>query len=369
MDKIHMVDLLGQYKKIKDDVDKAILDVIESTAFINGPQVKQLNSELSEYLGCKHSICCANGTDALQIALMALGLKPGDEVIVPDFTFIATAEVIALLGLKPVFVDICPETYVLDTGKLLNALSPKTKAVIPVHLYGQCANMEEIMGIANNHGIYIIEDNAQAFGAETKVKGVMQKAGTIGHIGCSSFFPSKNLGCFGDGGALFTNDEKLAEKIACIANHGARVKYFHERVGLNSRLDTLQAAILLVKLSKIDEYISARQQAAEKYDFLLGSIEQIKVPVRAAYSTHVFHQYTIQAKNRNELQKFLAEKNIPTMIYYPAGMHNQEAYKTAGNFPVSEMLCKSVLSLPMHTELSIGQQEYIAKSIKEFYNK
>jgi UDP-2-acetamido-2-deoxy-ribo-hexuluronate aminotransferase len=369
MEKIQMVDLHGQYLKIKDEIDEAIQDVINSSAFINGPQVKQLNANLSDYHNCKHTICCANGTDALQIALMALSLEPGDEVIVPDFTFIATAEVIALLKLKPVFIDVDPNTFVMDIDKFSKAISKKTKAVVPVHLYGQCANMEQIMQIASKHGISVIEDNAQAIGADIKMNGTWQKAGTVGHIGCTSFFPSKNLGCYGDGGALFTNDAKLAENIACIANHGARVKYYHDMVGVNSRLDTMQAAILLVKLKKLNEYIKARQQAANYYDEILKYIEQVKTPVRVDYSTHVFHQYTLKVERRDELQKFLAAKNIPTMIYYPVGMHNQNAYKTSGDFSVSDTLCKTAVSLPMHTELLKSQQEFIAESIKEFYKK
>lgn len=364
-----MVDLHGQYLKIKDEIDDAIQDVINSSSFINGPQVKQLNANLSDYLDCKYTICCANGTDALQIALMALNLKPGDEVIVPDFTFIATAEVIALLQLKPVFVDVDPDTFLMDIDKFIAAITPRTKAVIPVHLYGQCTNMEQIMSIAAQNGIFVIEDNAQAIGAKIRVNNKWSKAGTVGHIGCTSFFPSKNLGCYGDGGALFTNDEKLAEEIACISNHGARVKYYHDMVGVNSRLDTMQASILLVKLKKIDEYIGARQQAANYYDTLLKNIEQIKTPVRVDYSNHVFHQYTLKVEKRDELQKFLASKGIPSMIYYPVGMHNQNAYKTSGDFTVSDKLCKTVLSLPMHTELLKSQQEYIAESIKEFYKR
>jgi len=364
-----MVDLHGQYLKIKDEIDEAIQEVIESSTFINGPQVKQLNSRLSDYLGCKYAICCANGTDALQIALMALNLNPGDEVIVPDFTFIATAEVIALLGLKPVFIDVHPETFALDTDKFSKAISKRTKAIIPVHLYGQCANMSEIMKIASEHAIFVIEDNAQAFGADVQFNDAWQKAGTVGHIGCTSFFPSKNLGCYGDGGAIFTNSDNLAEDLACIANHGAKVKYYHDMVGVNSRLDTMQAAILLVKLKKIEEYIKARQESARQYDTLLKNIDQVKIPVRVDYSTHVFHQYTLKVERRDDLQKFLASKNIPTMIYYPVGMHNQNAYKTNNIFEVSDNLCKKVLSLPMHTELTLNQQEFITDSIKEFYKK
>jgi dTDP-4-amino-4,6-dideoxygalactose transaminase len=369
MQKIQMVDLHGQYLKIKDEIDDAIQDVINTSAFINGPQVKNLNVNLSEYLGCRYTVSCANGTDALQIALMALNLEPGDEVIVPDFTFIATAEVIALLKLKPVFVDVHPETFLLDIDQFSKAITNRTKAVIPVHLYGQCCNMEQILKIAGEHGIYVIEDNAQAFGAEINTNDGWQKAGTFGHIGCTSFFPSKNLGCYGDGGAIFTNNENLAKDIASIANHGAKVKYYHDMVGVNSRLDTLQAAILLVKLKRINEYIKARQEAAGRYDTLLGKVNQIKIPSRVPHSTHVFHQYTLIVEGRDELQKFLAARDIPTMIYYPVGMHNQLAYRTNDNFKASDTLCKSVLSLPMHTELDFSQQEYITESIKEFYAK
>lgn len=362
-----MVDLQGQYLRLKIDIDQAIGEVIQSAAFINGPQVKEFAAKLENYLRCKKVIPCANGTDALQIALMALKLQPGDEVIVPDFTFIATAEVIALLGLKPVFVDVDEETFLIDTNKISKAISPKTKVIIPVHLYGQCANMEEIMDLAEKHNLYVIEDNAQAIGADVLFKGKWQKAGTIGHIGCTSFFPSKNLGCYGDGGALYTNDPLLGEEIACIANHGAKVKYYHDMVGINSRLDTLQAAILNVKLNHLDSFGKARRDAADRYDVLLSGIPQIKTPTRVKHSTHVFHQYTLIVERRAELQSFLASKGIPTMIYYPVGMHHQKAYKTNDVLPVSDKLCQSVLSLPMHTELSVGQQEYIAGAIKSFY--
>lgn len=362
-----MVDLQGQYLRLKKEIDQAIGEVIQSAAFINGPQVKDFAAKLANYLQCKKVIPCANGTDALQIALMALKLEPGDEVIVPDFTFIATAEVIALLGLKPIFVDVDEETFLIDTEKLSQVISPKTKVIIPVHLYGQCANMEEIMNLAEKHKLYVIEDNAQAIGADVLYKGKWQKAGTIGHIGCTSFFPSKNLGCYGDGGALYTNDPVLAEEIACIANHGAKVKYYHEMVGINSRLDTLQAAILNVKLDNLDSFGQARRDAADLYDELLTGIMQIKTPKRVKHSTHVFHQYTLIVERRTELQAFLTSKGIPTMIYYPVGMHHQKAYKTDDILPVSDKLCQSVLSLPMHTELSADQQHYIAGAIKSFY--
>jgi len=362
-----MVDLHGQYLHIKDEVDAAIQKVIESTAFINGPEVKDLQLKLKEYLGCKYVITCANGTDALQIALMALGLKPGDEVIVPDFTFIATAEIIALLKLKPIFVDVDPNTFLIDINKLENAITPKTKAIIPVHLYGQCANMKSIMAVAKNHNIFVVEDNAQAFGADILINESWEKSGTVGDIGCTSFFPSKNLGCFGDGGAIYTNDDKLGEVLSSIANHGAKVKYYQDMVGVNSRLDTLQAAILLVKLNQIDNYNKARQYAAEIYDSNLNDVRQIKIPERVIDSTHVFHQYTLKVEQRDELKRYLAEYEIPTMIYYPVGMHNQKPYKIKGDFKISDNLCKSVLSLPMHTELKAEQQLFIVDKIKKFY--
>lgn len=362
-----MVDLDGQYKKIKKEIDSAIQTVIDSSAFINGPQVGEFKKELATYLNCKYVIPCANGTDALQIALMALDLQPGDEVIIPDFTFIATAEVVALLKLKPVFVDVDPDTFLLDIRKFEKAITSQTKAVIPVHLYGQCANIEEINKIARQHNIFVVEDNAQAFGAEIKVDGKWQKAGTVGDIGCTSFFPSKNLGCYGDGGAIFTNNDELGNRLASIANHGAKVKYYHDIVGVNSRLDTLQAAILSVKLKQLKNYNSLRRNAADNYDALLSEIEEVVTPRRVDYSTHVFHQYTIIAEKRDELKAYLAEKGIPSMIYYPVGMHNQKAYKTEGDYDNSDLLCKNVLSLPMHTELDITQQELIANTILEFY--
>ena len=367
MDKIQMVDLNGQYQHIKHDIDQGIQQVIDSCAFINGPQVKQLRSELAAYHNCSHAITCANGTDALQIALMAIGAEPGDEVIVPDFTFIATAEVIALMKLKPIFVDVNPDTFLIDIEQVKAAITDKTKAIIPVNLYGQCADIQALMNMASNKGIYIIEDNAQAIGSDLIINGEKQKSGTVAHIGCTSFFPSKNLGCYGDGGALFTNDDKLAEEIACIANHGAKVKYYHDMVGVNSRLDTMQAAILLVKLKKLDEYSTARQKAAAYYDEELAQIPQIQTPTRVNHSTHVFHQYTLKVERRDELKEFLQTKGIPSMIYYPVGMHQQKAYKTEGNFEHSVMLCQTVLSLPMHTELNTQQQDYIVSAIKDFY--
>lgn len=369
-----MVDLKGQYKRIKEEIDTAIIACVESAEFINGKLVQQFAGNLGLYTGAKHVIPCANGTDALQIAMMALDLKPGDEVIVPAFTYVATAEVIALLGLIPVWADVNPDTFDIDCDKLEAAITPKTKAVVPVHLYGQCANMERIMAIAAKHNIFVIEDTAQAIGAEyTFSDGSKKKAGTIGTIGCTSFFPSKNLGCYGDGGAMFTNDDALGKYIKMIANHGQEKKYYHDTIGVNSRLDTLQAAILDVKLKYLDEYSGARSAAAAIYDGLLASVSEIQVPARSASSTHVFHQYTMKASNgrRDELKKHLESKGIPTMIYYPLPMHMQKAYYSdqypKGSFPVAESLTENVLSLPMHTELSRESQEYIVNEIKAFY--
>lgn len=364
-----MVDLVGQYLKIKDQVDEAIQNVILSSAFINGPDVKNFKKELAEYFNAKHAITCGNGTDALQIALMALDLKPGDEVIVPSFTFIASAEVIAVLGLKPVFIDIDPYNYTLDADKLEPLINSKTKAIIVVHLYGQCANMDKIMSIAKNNKLKVIEDNAQAIGAECLVNGNWKKAGAIGDIGTTSFFPSKNLGAYGDGGAIITNNNTLAEKMAMIANHGSKVKYYNDMVGVNSRLDTIQAAILRIKLSRLDEYIKARQEAAAFYDMQLKNIDGIETPKRESFSTHVYHQYTIKVPSkRDELKEFLNEKGIPSMIYYPVPMHKQKPYESIGDLYHSEVLCSQVLSLPIHTELTTQQQNYICNCIKEFYN-
>lgn len=362
-----MVDLHTQYLKIKEEIDLAINNVITSSAFIKGPQVAQFNINLAQYLQCKHVISCANGTDALQIALMALELKPGDKVIVPDFTFIASAEIIALLGLTPVFVDVDADTFLIDINDLKEKLSPDVKAVIAVHLFGQCANIDEINTLATKNNFFVIEDNAQAMGASLEFKNNWVKSGTAGHIGCTSFFPSKNLGCFGDGGALSTNDDNLADKIKCIANHGGKVKYVHERIGVNSRLDTLQAAILIEKLKHLDFYNKKRIEAAGIYNELLSGIEEIKTPIRSNKSTHVYHQYTLRVKDRDGLKNYLAQKEIPSMIYYPIGMHNQQAYKTNDVFPISDKLCSEVLSLPMHTELDLEQQQFIATAVKSFY--
>lgn len=376
MKKIQMVDLKSQYDKIKQEVDSAIHEVIDSTAFINGPSVKAFQTDLETYLGVKHVIPCANGTDALQIAMMALGLKPGDEVITANFTFIATAEVIALLGLTPVVVDVDPYTFNIDPVAIQKAITPKTKAIVPVHLFGQCADMDAIMDIAEKHSLYVIEDNCQAIGAEfTSVKGWTKKGGTIGHIGCTSFFPSKNLGCYGDGGAIFTNDDQLAKMLRGMANHGMFVRYYHDYVGVNSRLDTIQAAVLKIKLQHLDAYAAARNKAASWYDKAFAGCDKLRTPVRYEKSTHVFHQYTIVSNgiDRAGLIEFLAQRDIPAMIYYPVPLHMQKAYQdpryNEGDFPVTEALCASVFSLPMHTELCDEQLKYITDSVLEYINK
>ncbi|MCX6297149.1 MAG: DegT/DnrJ/EryC1/StrS family aminotransferase [Bacteroidetes bacterium] len=368
-----MVDLKSQYEKIKTEVDAAIQNVLDNTAFINGPEVKAFQSELEQYLGVKHVIPCANGTDALQIAMMALGLKPGDEVITADFTYVATAEVIALLGLKPVLVDVVPGTFDIDVKAIEKAITPKTKAIVPVHLFGQCADMDAIMALAKKHDLFVIEDTAQAIGAKFKsADGTIKKAGTIGTVGCTSFFPSKNLGCYGDGGAIFTNDDQLAAKIRKIANHGQSVQYVHDEIGVNSRLDSIQAAILRIKLRDLDNYAAARNKAASFYDNAFANHPKLTIPARAKYSDHVFHQYTLQLKNvdRNALREFLASKDIPAMIYYPIPLHLQKAYLDprykAGDFPVTEQLCESVVSLPMHTELDEETLNYITTNVLEF---
>ncbi|HOT88079.1 MAG TPA: DegT/DnrJ/EryC1/StrS family aminotransferase [Bacteroidales bacterium] len=376
MKKINMVDLKGQYDKIKEEIDQAILKVVESTAFINGPEVKNFQQDLEKYLGVKHVIPCANGTDALQVSMMALGLKPGDEVIAPSFTFVATAEVIALLGLTPVLVDVDPHTFNIDPKAIEKAITPKTKAIVPVHLFGQCSDMDLIMDIANKHHLFVIEDNCQAIGADfISSNGSRKKAGTIGHVGCTSFFPSKNLGCYGDGGAIFTNDDQLAEKIRIVVNHGMTVRYYHDLIGVNSRLDSIQAAILKIKLKHLDEYAAARNKAASYYDSAFANNPKLKTPVRFNKSTHVFHQYTLVTNgfDRNKLPEFLQEKGIPAMIYYPVPMHLQKAYLDPrykdGDFPVTEKLSKSVVSLPMHTELDEEQLKHITTSVLEFVNR
>ncbi len=374
MKKIQMVDLISQYNHIKEDVDQAVLDVIRSSAYINGPEVKSFQKELEEYLNAKHVIPCANGTDALQIAMMALGLKPGDEVITATFTYVATAEVIALLGLKPVLVDVHPDTFQIEPEKIRGAITAKTKAIVPVHLFGQCAPMEEIMEIAKAHGLYVIEDTAQAIGAEyTFGNGKKAKAGTIGDIGATSFFPSKNLGCFGDGGAIFTQSDELAQKLRMIANHGQSVRYYHDEVGVNSRLDSIQAAILRQKLPHLDQYNARRRRAAEFYNTSFAHEPRLKTPALAENSTHVFHQYTLQLEgDRQAMIDHLASKNIPAMIYYPVALHMQKAYRDErykeGDFPVTEQLVNTVFSLPMHTELNDEQLVYITQSVLEFFN-
>jgi UDP-2-acetamido-2-deoxy-ribo-hexuluronate aminotransferase len=376
MRKIQMVDLHSQYEKISGEIDKAISSVIQSSAFINGPEVKAFQTELEKYLGVKHVIPCANGTDALQIAMMALGLKPGDEVITANFTYVATAEVIALLGLTPVLVDVNPGTFDIDLKAIEKAITPRTKAIVPVHLFGQCADMEPIMALAHKHNLHVIEDTAQALGSDYHFSnGTSQKAGTIGSVGCTSFFPSKNLGCFGDGGALYTNSDELAKKIRMIANHGQSVQYVHDSIGVNSRLDSIQAAVLRVKLRHLDEYAAARQKAAAWYDKALGNQPALSIPARVKNSTHVFHQYTLTLHqvDRAKLREYLSSKDIPAMIYYPLPLHLQKAYLDPrykpGDFPVTERLCASVLSLPIHTEMDEEMLGYISGAVIEFLKK
>src|SRR5690554_428902 len=375
MKKIQMVDLVSQYEEIQEEVGRAISDVIRSSAFINGPDVKAFQEELEEYLGVRHVIPCGNGTDALQIAMMALDLKPGDEVITSDFTFVATAEVIGLLQLVPVLVDVDPDTFNIDPEAIRAAITDKTKAIVPVHLFGQSAPMEEILKIAKEHDLYVIEDNAQAIGADyTFGDGKTGKAGTLGHVGTTSFFPSKNLGAYGDGGALFTNDDALAARIRSIANHGSTERYYHDHIGVNSRLDSIQAAVLRIKLRRLKEYSAHRRQTADFYDAAFAGIPQLKTPVRFERSTHEFHQYTLQVGDglRDALRAHLAEHDIPSMIYYPVPLHLQKAYKddryNAGDFPVTEALCDTVLSLPMQTELDREQLEHITETVKSFFN-
>ena len=376
MRKIQMVDLVLQYQTMKSEIDTAILNVIENAQFINGPEVTGFKAEMENYLAVNHVIPCANGTDALQIALMALGLKAGDEVITPSFTYIATTEVMALLGLKPVFVDVDPDTFCIDTSKIEGVITAKTKAIVPVHLYGQAADMNEIMSIAEKHNLFVVEDNAQAIGCDYKLSnGKTSKTGTIGHIGCTSFFPSKNLGCFGDGGALFTNDEELAVKIKMIANHGQSKQYHHDVVGCNSRLDNIQAAVLRIKLKQLDKFNLARLQVANHYDQFFSKYPQIKTPKRAKNSTHVFHQYTLQLDgiDRDELKAFLAEREIPAMIYYPIPAHKQKMFEAFGSantiLPITDNLTKKVISLPIHTEMTTEQLDAICQGVADFLNK
>ncbi|HZX62647.1 MAG TPA: DegT/DnrJ/EryC1/StrS family aminotransferase [Bacteroidales bacterium] len=376
MKKIQMVDLRSQYLHIKAEIDKGIQDVIDSYAFINGPAVKNFQEGLEKYLGVKHVIPCANGTDALQVSMMALGLQPGDEVITASFTFIATAEVIALLKLTPVLVDVDPGTFNIGLKSIERAITPKTKAIVPVHLFGQCAPMEEIMALAKKHNLFVIEDNCQAIGSDyIFTDGSRKKGGTIGHIGCTSFFPSKNLGCYGDGGAIFTNDDELAKQLRIVVNHGMVVRYYHDVIGVNSRLDSIQAAILHVKLGHLDEYAAKRRAAADFYDKAFTNNPRLTTPVRYAKSTHVFHQYTLVTRDvdRKGLIDHLAAKEIPAMIYYPVPLHLQKAYLDPrykpGDFPVTEALSESVLSLPMHTELDDEQLNHIVTSVLEFVNR
>ncbi len=370
--KIQMVDLKSQYEKIKTEIDSSIQRVIDNSAFINGPEVKEFAIRLAEYNGCKYAIPCANGTDALQIAMMTLGLKPGDEILVPVHNYVATAEAIALLNLEPVFVDVDPNLFSIDVKQIESAITPNTKAIVPVHLYGQCADMESIMNIAQKHNLFVIEDTAQAIGAEyTFSNGVKKKAGTIGHIGCTSFFPSKNLGCYGDGGAILTNDKDIADKASMITRHGQRIKYHHDIIGCNSRLDTIQAAILNVKLPYLDKYNEARQKVAKRYDEAFKNIKVINIPAKANYSTHVYHQYTIKVEgaDRNKLKEKLQAEGVPSIIYYPVPLHLQKAYikkgHEKGTFPITEHLSQVVLSLPIHTEMKDEQQEYIINKVIE----
>ena len=384
MKKIQMVDLKGQYAQIKDQVDQSVLDVIASSAFINGPEVHAFQKELEEYLDVKHVIPCANGTDALQIAMMGLGLKPGDEVITADFTFAATVEVIALLQLTPVLVDVEKDSFNIDPEAIRKAITPKTKAIVPVHLFGQCANMDVILEIAKEHDLYVIEDNAQAIGADyTFADGSTKKAGGIGHVASTSFFPSKNLGCYGDGGAIFTNDDDLAHTIRGVVNHGMYKRYHHDVVGVNSRLDSIQAAVLRAKLPNLDAYNAARQIAAHKYTEALKGSDKIITPQTTKLcgnpeegdcSCHVYHQYTLRVVgvDRDALAKHLNESGIPCGVYYPIPLHLQKAYKderyNEADFPVTNQLVKEVISLPMHTELDDEQIAFITKTVLDFVN-
>lgn len=370
MKKIQMVDLFSQYQKIKNEVDAGIQEVLNTTTFIKGGKVNEFQANLEKYLGVKHVIPVGNGTDALQIALMALDLKPGDEVITPTFTFIATAEVVALLGLTPVVVDVDFDTFNIDIEAVKRAITPKTKAIVPVHLFGQNANMEAILELAREHNLFVVEDACQSIGSEYIFKnGKTVKSGCIGDIGCTSFFPSKNLGCYGDGGAIFTNNDELAAKMSAIANHGMVVRYYHDMVGVNSRLDSIQAAVLDVKLPLLDSYIKARQKAAVAYNAAFADCKKMILPVVSAFTTHAYHQYTIKLVdvNRDKLRQILADKGIPAMIYYPVPLHLQKAYQDsrykAGDFPVAEKLAACVLSLPMHTELDDEQMAYITENV------
>lgn len=376
MQNIPMVDLVGQYNKIKPEVDAAIQQILSTAGFIGGPFVKKFQEDLQEYLGIRNVIPCANGTDALQVAMMSLGLKPGDEVITTSFTFIATAEVIALLHLTPVLVDVDKDTYCIDPEAVERAITPKTKAVVPVHLFGQCANMDAILDIAKRHNLYVIEDDAQAIGAEYTFKdGTKKKSGTIGDIGCTSFFPSKNLGCYGDGGAIFTDNDELAEQIRVIVNHGMKTRYYHDYVGVNSRLDAIQAAVLGIKLKHLDEYCKARQDVAAYYEKAFSVTDKIITPKTASFTTNVFHQYVVvlNGVDRAGLMAHLQSKGVASAIYYPVPLHLQKAYTDPrykkGDFPVCEYLCEHVVALPVHTEFTEEQLKYVADSVLEFINK
>jgi UDP-2-acetamido-2-deoxy-ribo-hexuluronate aminotransferase len=376
MRKIEMVDLKAQYEKMGDEIDQAIKSVINSSAFIKGPDVKLFEEELKAYMGTRNVISCANGTDALYLALMALGLRPGDEVITTNFTFVATVETVALLGLKPVLVEPEQGTFNISLKEIRKAISPKTRAIIPVHLFGQCSDMEAIMELAGGLSLYVIEDAAQATGADLILTdGSRRKAGTMGDIGTTSFFPSKNLGCYGDGGAIYTNDDALAAKIRSIANHGMKERYHYDDIGVNSRLDTIQAAILRIKLRQLDKFNSARREVAGTYDNAFASCSEIIVPARSAFSTHIFHQYTLRVKGgkRDELRKYLEANGIPSMIYYPGPLHLQEAYRFLGyagdDFPVTSSLCNEVISLPMHPDMDKEQIDFITVKVLDFFNK
>ena len=371
---IHMVDLIGQYNNIKAEVNAAVLEVMETAYFIGGPKVNAFKENLESYLDVKHVIPCANGTDALQIAFMALDLQPGDEVIVPAFTYVATAEVIGLLGLKPIMIDVRPDTFDITAELIRPAITPKTKAIVPVHLFGQCADMEGIMKLAKEHNLYVIEDNAQAIGSDyTFSDGKTVKAGTIGHIGTTSFYPAKNLGAFGDGGAMFTNDDSLAERLKMIANHGQSKRYYHSLIGCNSRLDAIQAAVLDVKLNYLNTYANARLAVANAYDDAFAAIKGLSTPIRHTNATHVFHQYTmiVHHEQRDALKAHLQQAGIPTMIYYPVPLYKQLAFqkyvKTDFTLPHTEYLCNAVLSLPIHTEMTAEIQEYIINKVKSFF--
>jgi UDP-2-acetamido-2-deoxy-ribo-hexuluronate aminotransferase len=371
--KIEIVDLKNQYLKLEQEINESVLNVIRSTAFINGPEVADFQRDLEEYLDVKHVIPCANGTDALQIAMMALGLKPGDEVITPSFTYIATAEVIALLGLTAVFIDVDPDTFTIQPEAIKKLITNKTKAIVPVHLYGQCANMEEILKIAKEYDLYVIEDNAQAIGADYTFKnGKKKKAGTMGHIGCTSFFPSKNLGCYGDGGAMFTNDDELAKKLRMVANHGQEKRYYHDVIGVNSRLDTIQAAILKIKLKHLDEYCAARRAVADYYNKAFAKISEITRPRVGEYTNHVYHQYTIKLNgiDRNDFQAELTKLGVPVNVYYPLPAHLQKGFSNVssrkGDLTVTEKLMHTVASLPIHTEMDEKQLKFITEAVTSY---